>query len=44
MLEALQRRLRNEPGGEPDVAVEERRKIIRLRLAKLVETEQVTTT
>lgn len=44
MLEALERRLRNEPGGELGVAAEERRQITRLRLAKLVETEQVTTT
>jgi len=44
MLEALERRLRNEPGGEPGVAAEEQRKIIRLRLAKPVATEQVTTT
>ena len=44
MLDLLERRLRNEPGVELGVAAEEQRKIIRLRLAKLIETEQVTTT
>ena len=44
MLELLEHRLRNEPGVELGVAAEEQRKIIRLRLAKLIGTEQVTTT
>jgi OHCU decarboxylase len=44
MLNLLERRLRHEPGVELGVAAEEQRKIIRLRLAKLIGTEQVTTT
>jgi OHCU decarboxylase len=44
MLDRLERRLQNEPGVELGVAAEEQRKIIRLRLAKLIGTEQVTTT
>jgi 2-oxo-4-hydroxy-4-carboxy-5-ureidoimidazoline decarboxylase len=44
MLDLLERRLHNEPGVELGVAAEEQRKIIRLRLAKLIGTEQVTTT
>jgi 2-oxo-4-hydroxy-4-carboxy-5-ureidoimidazoline decarboxylase len=44
MLDLLEHRLRNEPGVELGVAAEEQRKIIRLRLAKLIGTEQVTTT
>ena len=44
MLDLLERRLRNDPALELGVAAEEQRKIIRLRLAKLVGTEQVTTT
>ena len=43
MLDALERRLANDPGVEAGVAAEEQRKIIRLRLAKLIGTEQVTT-
>ena len=44
MLDLLERRLRHEPGVELGVAAEEQRKIIRLRLARLIGTEQVTTT
>jgi 2-oxo-4-hydroxy-4-carboxy-5-ureidoimidazoline decarboxylase len=43
MLDLLELRLRNDPRDELRVAAEEQRKITRLRLAKLVETEQVTT-
>ena len=43
MLEALERRMRNDPGTELGVAAGEQRRILALRLAKLVATEQVTT-
>ena len=43
MLALLEGRLRHDAGEELRVAAEEQRKITRLRLAKLVETEQVTT-
>jgi 2-oxo-4-hydroxy-4-carboxy-5-ureidoimidazoline decarboxylase len=39
MLDALERRLRNDPGMELGVAAAEQRNIIRLRLAKLIATE-----
>ena len=44
MLHLLEHRLRNAPGVELGVAAEEQRTIVRLRLAKLIGTEQVTTT
>jgi 2-oxo-4-hydroxy-4-carboxy-5-ureidoimidazoline decarboxylase len=44
MLDILERRLPNDSHEELRVAAEEQRKITRLRLAKLIETEQVTTT
>jgi len=43
MLDILERRMPNGPDEELRVAAEEQRRITRLRLAKLVETEQVTT-
>ncbi|HEY2151377.1 MAG TPA: 2-oxo-4-hydroxy-4-carboxy-5-ureidoimidazoline decarboxylase [Vicinamibacterales bacterium] len=43
MLEALEQRMQNDPGSELGVAAGEQRRIIALRLAKLVTTEQVTT-
>lgn len=43
MLEIVERRLRNGPDEELRAAAEEQRKITRLRLGKLVETDQVTT-
>ena len=43
MLDILERRMPNDSHEELRVAVEEQRKITRLRLAKLIETEQVTT-
>ncbi len=44
MLEALERRMQNDPAAELSVAADEQRRILALRLAKLVATEQVTTT
>jgi OHCU decarboxylase len=44
MLELLEERLRHDPDAELTIAAEEQRKILRLRLAKLIETPQVTTT
>jgi OHCU decarboxylase len=44
MLEALERRMRNDASTELGVAAGEQRRILALRLAKLVATEQVTTT
>ncbi len=44
MLDALERRMRNDAGTELGVAAGEQRRILALRLAKLVATEQVTTT
>ncbi len=44
MLEILERRLKNAPESELRVAAEEQRKITRLRLAKLLDHEQVPTT
>lgn len=44
MLELLEQRLRHDPDAELTIAAEEQRKILRLRLAKLTETPQVTTT
>ena len=44
MLDLLERRLPNDSDEELRVAAEEQRQITRLRLAKLVETEQVTRT
>ncbi len=43
MLDILERRLPNDSDEELRAAAEEQRKITRLRLAKLLETEQVTT-
>jgi OHCU decarboxylase len=43
MLDILEHRMPNDSGDELRVAAEEQRKITRLRLAKLVETGQVTT-
>lgn len=43
LLSVLERRLTNDPTAELAVAADEQRKIARLRLAKLVEGEQVTT-
>jgi 2-oxo-4-hydroxy-4-carboxy--5-ureidoimidazoline (OHCU) decarboxylase len=44
MLDALERRMRNDAGTELGVAAGEQRRILALRLAKQVATEQVTTT
>lgn len=43
MLDGLEQRIRNDPGTELGVAAGEQRRILALRLAKLVATEQVTT-
>ena len=43
MLELLERRLRNDPGEEIQIAAEEQRKITRLRLAKLLDEGEDTT-
>jgi OHCU decarboxylase len=44
MLDRLERRLRNDAAEEIQIAAEEQRKIVRLRLAKLLEREQDTIT
>jgi 2-oxo-4-hydroxy-4-carboxy-5-ureidoimidazoline decarboxylase len=44
MLDILERRLNNGVAGEIQVAAEEQRRITRLRLAKLLEAVQDTTT
>jgi OHCU decarboxylase len=44
MLDILELRLKNDVAGEIQVAAEEQRRITRLRLAKLLEAEQDTTT
>jgi OHCU decarboxylase len=44
MLELLERRLRNDPDEEIHIAAEEQRKITRLRLAKLLDRHEDTTT
>jgi 2-oxo-4-hydroxy-4-carboxy--5-ureidoimidazoline (OHCU) decarboxylase len=44
MLDILERRLNNSVAGEIQVAAEEQRRITRLRLAKLLEAVQDTTT
>ena len=43
MLELLERRLRNAPDAEIQIAAEEQRKITRLRLAKLLDEGEETT-
>src|SRR5437773_126217 len=44
MLDILERRLKNDEAGEIQLAAEEQRRITRLRLAKLLEADQDTTT
>jgi 2-oxo-4-hydroxy-4-carboxy-5-ureidoimidazoline decarboxylase len=44
LLELLERRLANDPRNEIRIAAEEQRKITRLRLAKLLETDEDTNT
>jgi len=44
MLDILERRLKNDVTAEIQVAAEEQRRITRLRLAKLLEAEQDTST
>ena len=44
MLDILERRLKNDMAGEIQVAADEQRRITRVRLAKLLEGEQDTTT